>query len=41
MAFLCKTVVRRVFIHTENSYQYNLLALTDLAGAGGFAAERV
>ena len=28
-------------IHTENSYKYSLAALTDLAGAGGFAAERV
>jgi L-histidine N-alpha-methyltransferase len=28
-------------IHTENSYKYNLPALTDLAEAGGFAAERV
>jgi L-histidine Nalpha-methyltransferase len=28
-------------IHTENSYKYSLPALTDLAGAGGFAAERI
>ena len=28
-------------IHTENSYKYSLPALTDLAKAGGFAAERV
>jgi dimethylhistidine N-methyltransferase len=28
-------------IHTENSYKYSLRDLADLAGAGGFAVERV
>ena len=28
-------------IHTENSYKYSFSALTDLARAGGFAAERI